>query len=200
MMNPIVAGPPAEPVSMIANPPPLLDIRGLRIEFRGKHETVVAVPELSFSVQPGQSYGLVGESGCGKSTTAMAIMGYLGQTGVIAGGSIRFDGEELVGASDKKLRSIRGCRIAMVYQDPMSALNPVMTIGAQLAEVPRLHLGASRKHAIELAVAMLDDVRLPDAGDMLKRYPHQLSGGQQQRVVIAMAVVLLPQPDSPTRP
>jgi peptide/nickel transport system ATP-binding protein len=171
---------------------PLLDIKDIRIEFRGKHETVVAVPRLSFTVRPGESYGLVGESGCGKSTTAMAIMGYLGHTGVIAKGSIRFDGQELVGATDKQLRAIRGRRIAMVYQDPMSALNPVKTIGAQLAEVPLLHLGAAKKEALEMAAAMLEDVRLPDAGDMLRRYPHQLSGGQQQRVVIAMALLARP--------
>ncbi|HMG49744.1 MAG TPA: ABC transporter ATP-binding protein [Inquilinus sp.] len=171
---------------------PLLEIRDLRIEFRGKQDTVVAVPRLSFSVGAGESYGLVGESGCGKSTTAMAIMGYLGSTGVIAGGSIRFDGQELVGATGRQLRAIRGRRIAMVYQDPMSALNPVKTIGAQLAEVPILHLNARRRQAMEMAAAMLEDVRLPDAGDMLKRYPHQLSGGQQQRVVIAMALLARP--------
>ncbi|PZM14737.1 ABC transporter ATP-binding protein [Rhizobium tubonense] len=175
-----------------ADAAPLLEIKDIRIEFRGKHETVVAVPQLSFVVRPGESYGLVGESGCGKSTTAMAIMGYLGQTGTITRGSIRFDGQELVGATDRQLRAIRGRRIAMVYQDPMSALNPVKTIGAQLAEVPLLHLGATRKEALEMAAAMLDDVRLPDAGDMLKRYPHQLSGGQQQRVVIAMALLARP--------
>jgi len=171
---------------------PLLEIRDLRIEFRGKDETVVAVPDLSLSVMRGESYGLVGESGCGKSTTAMAILGYLGRTGTVASGSIRFDGEELVGASPRQLRKVRGRRIAMVYQDPMSALNPVRPIGAQLAEVPRLHLGAGKAEALEMARAMLRDVRLPDAGDMLKRYPHQLSGGQQQRVVIAMALLAQP--------
>ncbi|PBB98687.1 ABC transporter ATP-binding protein [Mesorhizobium sp. WSM3862] len=182
----------AEPISTQgerASETPLLAVRDLRIEFRGKAETIVAVPKLSFEVKPGESFGLVGESGCGKSTTAMAIMGYLGATGVVAGGSIRFEGEELVNAPAHKLRAIRGRRIAMVYQDPMSALNPVKTIGAQLAEVPMLHLGASRVEALDMAAAMLKDVRLPDAGDMLKRYPHQLSGGQQQRVVIAMALL-----------
>jgi len=168
---------------------PLLEVRDLRIEYRGKMETIVAVPKLSFSVRPGESYGLVGESGCGKSTTAMAIMRYLGSTGVIAGGSIRLEGRELVGATQRQLRAIRGRRIAMVYQDPMGALNPVKTIGAQLNEVPMLHLGSTRAEATEMAAAMLKDVRLPDAGDMLKRYPHQLSGGQQQRVVIAMALL-----------
>ncbi len=168
---------------------PLLEVRDLRIEYRGKMETTVAIPKLSFSVSAGESYGLVGESGCGKSTTAMAIMGYLGSTGVIAGGSIRLEGRELVGATSRQLRAIRGRRIAMVYQDPMGALNPVKTIGAQLGEVPMLHLGSTRAEAVEMAAAMLKDVRLPDPGDMLRRYPHQLSGGQQQRVVIAMALL-----------
>ncbi|MGO8072264.1 dipeptide ABC transporter ATP-binding protein [Rhizobium leguminosarum] len=171
---------------------PVLDIQNLRIEFRGKSETVVAIPDLSFKVMPGESYGLVGESGCGKSTTAMAIMGYLGATGVVAGGSIRFNGKQLVDASAKDLRSIRGRQIAMVYQDPMSALNPVKTIGAQLAEVPLLHMGASKREAMAMAEAILADVRLPDPGDMMRRYPHQLSGGQQQRVVIAMALLAKP--------
>ena len=171
------------------NRAPLLEVRDLRIEYRGKTETIVAVPKLSFSVRAGESYGLVGESGCGKSTTAMAIMGYLGANGVIAGGSIRLEGRELVGATERQLRAIRGRRIAMVYQDPMGALNPVKTIGAQLIEVPMLHLGSTHTEAAEMAAAMLKDVRLPDAGDMLRRYPHQLSGGQQQRVVIAMALL-----------
>ncbi|MFO1147470.1 MAG: ABC transporter ATP-binding protein [Alsobacter sp.] len=173
----------------LPDPEPLLEVRDLRIEFRGKLETVVAVPGVSFTVHPGESYGLVGESGCGKSTTAMALMGHLGPTGVVAGGGIRFKGEDLVRAGPARWRALRGREIAMVYQDPMSALNPVKTVGAQLAEVPMLHLGANRSEALDMAAAMLRDVRLPDAGDMLKRYPHQLSGGQQQRVVIAMALL-----------
>ena len=116
--------------------------------------------------------------------------GYLGR--LSSPKRIRFDGQELVGATDRQLRAIRGRRIAMVYQDPMSALNPVKTIGAQLAEVPLLHLGAAKKEALEMAAAMLEDVRLPDAGDMLRRYPHQLSGGQRQRVMIAMALLARP--------
>jgi peptide/nickel transport system ATP-binding protein len=187
-MNQAVA---VEP-ELVAVPPansPLLEIRDLRIEFGGQNESLVAVSRLSFDVAAGESYGLVGESGCGKSTTAMAIMGHLGSNGAVTDGSIRFQGRELVGASTKVLRSIRGRGIAMVYQDPMSALNPVKTIGAQLAEVPLLHLGVSRDEAYDMAAAMLKDVRLPDPGEMLKRYPHQLSGGQQQRVVIAMALL-----------
>jgi len=187
-MNQAVAVEPGSIALAPANSP-LLEIRDLRIEFGGQDESLVAVSRLSFSVAPGESYGLVGESGCGKSTTAMAIMGHLGSNGAVAHGSIRFQGRELVGASTKVLRSIRGRGIAMVYQDPMSALNPVKTIGAQLAEVPLLHLGVGRDEAYDMAAAMLKDVRLPDPGEMLKRYPHQLSGGQQQRVVIAMALL-----------
>ena len=147
----------------------LLEIRDLRIEYRGRYESVVAVPNVSLTIAPGESYGLVGESGCGKTTTAMAVMGYLGGTGRVTGGSIRFEGEELVGASAEKLRAIRGRRVAMVYQEPMSAVNPVKTIGAQLAEVPRRHLGSSRAEARGLCATMLENVRLPDPLAMLKR-------------------------------
>jgi peptide/nickel transport system ATP-binding protein len=171
---------------------PLVEIRDLRIEYRSRDESVVAVPGVSLRIGAGESYGLVGESGCGKTTTAMAIMGYLGGAGRIASGSIRFEGQELVGASAEQLRAIRGRRVAMVYQEPMSALNPVKTIGAQLAEVPRRHLGATRAEARELSATMLENVRLPDPLAMLKRYPHQLSGGQQQRIVIAMALLARP--------
>jgi len=171
---------------------PLLEVRNLRIEFRGRDETVLAVPDVSLHIAPGGAYGLVGESGCGKTTTAMAVMGYLGANGRVTAGSIRFEGRELVGAGPEVLRSIRGRRIAMVYQEPMSALNPVKTIGAQLAEVPMRHLGAGRGEAMDMAAAMIEDVRLPDPRDILRRYPHQLSGGQQQRIVIAMALLARP--------
>lgn len=171
---------------------PLLEIRDLRIEYRGRYESVVAVPNVSLCIAPGESYGLVGESGCGKTTTAMAVMGYLGGTGRVTRGSIRFEGEELVGASPRKLRAIRGRRVAMVYQEPMSALNPVKTIGSQLAEVPMQHMGASRAQARDLCASMLENVRLPDPLATLKRFPHQLSGGQQQRIVIAMALLARP--------
>ena len=171
---------------------PLLEVRNLRIEFKGRDDTVLAVPDVSFRVAPGESYGLVGESGCGKTTTAMAVMGYLGANGRVTGGSIRFEGQELVGAKPDVLRSIRGRRIAMVYQEPMSALNPVKTIGAQLAEVPRRHFGSPKAEAMDMAAGMIEDVRLPDPRDILRRYPHQLSGGQQQRIVIAMALLARP--------
>lgn len=179
-------------MSMRNSVTPLLEISNLRIEFHSRDSRVVAVPDISLKIAAGESYGLVGESGCGKTTTAMAVMGYLGTTGRVTSGSIRFEGQELVGASAAQLSAIRGRRIAMVYQEPMSALNPVKTIGSQLAEVPRRHLGSSRAESLEMAADMLDKVRLPDARDMLKRFPHQLSGGQQQRVVIAMALLARP--------
>ena len=170
----------------------LLTIKGLRIEFGSGEGATVAVPDVSLEIRAGESYGLVGESGCGKTTTAMAIMGYLGGTGRVTAGSIRFEGQELVGATSQTLASLRGRRMAMVYQEPMSALNPTMTIGAQLAEVPRRHLGATLRQATDLATAMLQDVQMPDPASVMKRYPYQLSGGQQQRVVIAMALLAKP--------
>jgi peptide/nickel transport system ATP-binding protein len=192
-MNAIIdAGLRENRVLLSPDTPALLEIRDLRIEYRGRYESVVAVPNVSLTIGQGESYGLVGESGCGKTTTAMAVMGYLGGTGRVTGGSIRFEGEEIVGASPEKLRSIRGRRVAMVYQEPMSALNPVKTVGAQLAEVPIRHLGSSKAEAREMCATMLENVRLPDPLAMLKRFPHQLSGGQQQRIVIAMALLARP--------
>src|ERR1700686_1061968 len=135
---------------------PLLDIRGLRIEYRGRDESVVAVPGVSLQIAAGESYGLLGEAGWGKTPTALAIMGYLGGMGRIAGGSIRFEGQELVGASAAQLRTIRGRRVAMVYQEPLSALNPVKTIGAPLMEVPPGHPG---RLAWRAARALRDNAR-----------------------------------------
>ena len=170
----------------------LLSIRNLSVEYRTSAGRMVAIPDFSLDIDARESFGLVGESGCGKSTLLMAIMGYLGRNGVITGGSIAFEGRDITHASEEELRRIRGSRIAIVYQEPATALNPSLTIGRQLMEVPITHAGASVEEARRKALQMLADVHLPDAGSVMRRYPHQLSGGQKQRVVIAMALLANP--------
>ncbi|MCL4768077.1 MAG: ABC transporter ATP-binding protein [Hyphomicrobiaceae bacterium] len=170
----------------------VLAIENLSIEFSGRRGRQRILQQVSFSIAPGKAYGLVGESGCGKSTVALAAMHYLPAGMSVTGGRVRVDGRDLEGLSKAELRALRGRRIAMVYQDPMASLNPVMTIGRQIAEVALLHGERDRSRALDRARAMLEEVRLPDAEAMLARYPHQLSGGQQQRVVIAMALMAEP--------
>jgi peptide/nickel transport system ATP-binding protein len=170
----------------------LLTIRNLRVEYRTAGGVVSAIPNFSLDIKPGESFGLVGESGCGKSTLLMAIMGYLGRNGAIAAGEIRFEGRDLVHAAEAELQRIRGGRITTVYQEPSTALNPTMTIGRQLMEVPMTHRKAGEAEARHLAQRMLADVHMPDPDTVLRRYPHQLSGGQKQRVVIAMALLANP--------
>src|SRR5579875_115360 len=171
---------------------PLLAIQNLRVEYHSSGGIVPAIPDFSLSIMPGESYGLVGESGCGKSTLAMAIVGYLGRNGRIAAGEILFEGRDLVRATARELQTVRGGRIAVVYQEPSAALNPTMTIGRQLMEVPKLHRGVSDADARALAIRMLGDVYMPDPEIAFSRYPHQLSGGQKQRIVIAMALLANP--------
>jgi peptide/nickel transport system ATP-binding protein len=171
---------------------PLLELRDVRISYFTRAGEVNVVPGLSFSLRRGEALGLVGESGCGKSTVALAILRYLGRAGRVVGGQIRFEGRDLAGLGEDALRRIRGRRIAMVYQDPMASLNPVMTVGRQLMEVPMLHEGVGAAEARRRAIRMLAEVNLPDAEALLARYPHQLSGGQQQRIVIAMALIAAP--------
>lgn len=165
----------------------LLDISGLRIEYRSFAGSVVALPDFNLEIKAGESYGMVGESGCGKTTLLMAIMGHLGAAGRITKGRITFAGEDLVTAKKSTLRRVRGNGIGMIYQDPNAALNPTMTIGAQLMEVPKLYEKISHKQAHTAAAQMLARVQLPDPERLMARYPHQLSGGQKQRAVIAMA-------------
>ncbi len=171
---------------------PILEIDNLSISFFTRAGEIPAVMDFSCTVMPGEAMGLVGESGCGKSTVALGVMQDLGVNGRIVGGTIKFKGRDLATFSDEELRDIRGSQVAMIYQEPMASLNPAMKIGKQLAEVPMIHEGKSYKEALEMAREVVEDVRLPDPDRILKSYPHQLSGGQQQRIVIAMALMSKP--------
>ncbi|MBI1217763.1 MAG: dipeptide ABC transporter ATP-binding protein [Rhodobacteraceae bacterium] len=171
---------------------PILEIDHLSISFFTRLREIPAVMDFSCTVMAGESMGLVGESGCGKSTVALGVMQDLGKNGRIVGGSIKFKGRDLCTMTDVELRAIRGKEIAMIYQEPMASLNPAMRIGEQLAEVPIIHEGMAHADAMALARQIVADVRLPDPDRILKAYPHQLSGGQQQRIVIAMALMSKP--------
>ncbi len=172
---------------------PILEVRDLSVTFQVRGgQAVRAVDGVSFSVLPGETLGVVGESGSGKSVTSLAILGLLPQRGVKVSGSIRLDGKELLGASERELRHVRGRRVAMVFQDPMTSLNPVLTVGRQLSEVLLEHQVCSRADAPQRAAALLDRVGIPEAARRLGTYPHQLSGGMRQRVMIAMALACEP--------
>ena len=180
---------------------PLLEIIGLSTEFRLATGLLRAVRCVDLALEPGETLALVGESGCGKSITAASIMRLVPAPGRIVSGSIRFQGTELLELSEEKMRGIRGNRIAMVFQDPMTSLNPVFTIGYQVAEGLRMHRGLTRGEAEREAVAILEQVGIPAARERIKDYPHQLSGGMRQRVMIAMALALKPEliiADEPT--
>jgi peptide/nickel transport system ATP-binding protein len=168
---------------------PVLKLEDVAISYETRYGDVEAVREVSFDVHRATTFGVVGESGCGKSTVAFGIVDFLGANGKIVGGSIKFQGRELVGRSEAELRKLRGDQIAMVYQDPMQALNPSVTVGDQLAEVLTTHRGIPKKDAWAKSIDMLNRVYMPDSANVMKRYPHQISGGQQQRVVIAMALL-----------
>jgi oligopeptide/dipeptide ABC transporter ATP-binding protein len=162
---------------------------------------VQAVGTVSLSIEPGETRGLVGESGCGKSLTGLSIMGLLPPGGRIVGGSIRLDGRELAGLSDAQLRTVRGNDVAMIFQDPLTSLDPTKTIGYQVAEPARLHRGATKQEALDRAAEVLTMVGLPRPRERLGDYPHQLSGGLRQRVMIAMALTCEPKlliADEPT--
>src|SRR5438270_4435795 len=172
---------------------PLLSIRDLRTYFYTEAGVARAVDGVSFDVGAGETVGIVGESGCGKSVTALSILRLIQPPGRIESGSrIEFEGKDLVTLGDEEMRNIRGNRISMIFQEPMSALNPVFTVGDQVAEVARIHAGIGRKKAWDRAVESLALVGIPAPEERAKEYPHQLSGGMRQRVVIAMALVMRP--------
>ena len=180
----------------------LLRVSNLRIELRTRDGVAPVIDDLGFDLAEGEAISLVGESGCGKSMTALGIMGLLPQqVGSIASGSIEFDGEELVGASERRMREIRGNEISMIFQEPMTSLNPVYTVGEQIAEVLRAHQNLSRSAAWNAAGDLLDAVRIPNPRSRLTDYPFQMSGGQRQRVMIAIALACRPKiliADEPT--
>ena len=174
-------------------PQPLLSIRDLRTYFYTPAGVARSVDGVSLDVFPGETVGVVGESGCGKSVTALSVLRLIQPPGRIEPGSrIELEGRDIVTMGDAELRSIRGDRIAMIFQEPMTALNPVFTVGEQIAEVPRVHEGASRKAAWARAVEMLELMGIPSPAERAKQYPHQLSGGMRQRVMIAMALIMNP--------
>jgi peptide/nickel transport system ATP-binding protein len=178
----------------------MLEIKNLNVRLQTQRGPADAIRGVSFSMQRGETVGLVGESGCGKSITAMALMGLLPESAVVTG-SIRFDGQELLGQPDAVMRRIRGNRIGMVFQEPMTALNPVHTIGDQVSEPLRLHRGMSREQARTQTIGLLERVGIANAARRMDAYPHQFSGGQRQRITIAMALACGPElliADEPT--
>jgi oligopeptide/dipeptide ABC transporter ATP-binding protein len=180
---------------------PLLDVEDLHVRFETRRGTVHAVNGISFDIAPGETLGIVGESGCGKSVTSLAILGLLSRNGRVESGRASFEGRDLLRQSDRVLRSVRGKEIAMIFQDPMTSLNPVLTIGRQIREALETHFGMRRKEAERTAAEALDRVGIPSADARLKDYPHQFSGGMRQRAMIAMALACKPKlliADEPT--
>jgi peptide/nickel transport system ATP-binding protein len=180
---------------------PVLEVDGLCTEFHLRHATARAVDTVSFSVRRGECLGLVGESGCGKTTIGLSVLKLLPQVGHITAGTVRLNGRDLVGLDERQMRRVRGNEIAMIFQDPMTSLNPTWTIGRQIAEPVRIHRGATKKEALRRAVEVLNLVGMPRPEERLTQYPHQLSGGLRQRVMIAMALACEPKlliADEPT--
>ena len=171
----------------------LLEIQDLVTEFRTESGVIRAVDRVSFDIPRGKTLGVVGESGCGKSVTALSIMRLIPDPpGRVAGGTIHYDAQDLLGLPEQDMRRIRGNRISMIFQEPMTSLNPVFTVGDQVAEAVRLHQGKSRKQALAVAVEMFHLVGIPSPSDRVRNYPHQMSGGMRQRVMIAMALACRP--------
>lgn len=175
------------------SPAPVLAVTNLSTQFPSHNGPLTAVRDFNIVVRPGETVGLVGESGSGKSVSMMTVMGLIGHTGgIVASGTALFEGNDLLKMSRRALRSLRGRRIGMIFQDPMTSLNPVMTVGQQLAEPMRKHLKLSKNAAAKRSVELLDLVRIPDPKRRLKNYPHEMSGGMRQRVMIALALACDP--------
>jgi oligopeptide/dipeptide ABC transporter ATP-binding protein len=180
---------------------PLLSVEDLRVQFWTRRGTIHAVNGVSFDIAPGETLGIVGESGCGKSVTALALLGILPRAGKVVGGRAIFEGRDLLQLSDRQLRRVRGKEIAMIFQDPMTSLNPVLTIGRQITEALETHFGMKGKAAEKRAAELLDRVGIPTANKRVRDYPHQFSGGMRQRAMIAMALACQPKlmiADEPT--
>ena len=179
----------------------LLSVEDLRVQFWTDRGTISAVNGVTFEIAKGETLGIVGESGCGKSVTSLALLGILPRAGKVVGGSATFGGRDLIRLSDSELRRVRGKEIAMIFQDPMTSLNPVLTIGRQIREALETHFGMDRGPADTRAAELLDQVGIPSARNRLRDYPHQFSGGMRQRAMIAMALACEPKlliADEPT--
>ena len=187
---------------MPVSQPPLLELDNVHVDFRTRDGTAHVLDGISFSLQAGETLGIVGESGCGKSMTALTIMGLVPTPpGRVAGGTVRLDGEDLIAAPESRMRAVRGNDISMVFQEPMTSLNPVYTVGEQIAETVRLHQGLDKQAAMQRAIDMLTAVGIPAPEQRVREYPHQLSGGMRQRVMIAIGLACDPRvliADEPT--
>ena len=173
-------------------PAPLLEVEHLRVEFPGRRGRLVALDDVSFSIAPGEVLGVVGESGAGKSLTGASIIGLLDPPGRIAGGEIRFDGARIDNLPYEQMRKLRGRQIGAIFQDPLTSLDPLYTVGQQLVETVQTHLGLNTAEARRRAVRLLQETGIPAAEERLDQYPHQFSGGMRQRAAIAMALALRP--------
>ena len=182
----------AEPSKQLREEAPVLEIENLAVAYKVRGGEVEAVQNVTLDIKKGESHGIVGESGCGKSTVAWSIINFLGANGYVKRGTIKFQGKNLVGKRGEELRRLRGDQIAMVYQDPMQSLNPSMQLGEQMKEVLTVHQGLSSAEAQKKCIKMLERVHMPDAANVMRRYPHQFSGGQRQRIGVARALALHP--------